>query len=133
MKEMLENLFRDWCFEQNINPDDKITYSHLITSYTLYIRTRKMHVPSHDQAIFKGISARLQKYISEVSGPFPFTIVANGIPQRIFSPRRKDQPALVVHEEQINPASLRTHAFPRLYLTSRCNLSGCLCANNPAT
>ena len=44
MKEMLENLFRDWCFEQNINPDDKITfadvasffdYVELMTDYNL--------------------------------------------------------------------------------------------------
>ena len=44
MKEMLENLFRDWCFEQDINPDDKITfadvasffdYVELMTDYNL--------------------------------------------------------------------------------------------------
>ena len=29
MKEILENLFRDWCFEQNINPDKKITFADI--------------------------------------------------------------------------------------------------------
>ena len=33
MKEMLENLFRDWCFEQNINPDDKITFADVASFF----------------------------------------------------------------------------------------------------
>ena len=33
MKEMLENLFRDWGFEQDINPDDKITFADVASFF----------------------------------------------------------------------------------------------------
>lgn len=33
MKEMLENLFRDWCFEQNINPNGKISFTDIASFF----------------------------------------------------------------------------------------------------
>lgn len=33
MKEMLENLFRDWCFEQNIDPNGKISFADIASFF----------------------------------------------------------------------------------------------------
>ena len=33
MKEMLENLFRDWCFEQDIDPNGKISFTDIASFF----------------------------------------------------------------------------------------------------
>ena len=33
MKEELERLFRDWCFEQNISQDDRITFADVASFF----------------------------------------------------------------------------------------------------
>ena len=33
MKEILENLFRDWCFEQDIDPNKKISFADIASFF----------------------------------------------------------------------------------------------------